>query len=227
LASTISPSSSPFCVSRYPLSSVVVRIGTFLSPTSSISFISPNCFSLYRLQFPSPSVSVTPDTASTHFSGFASIRFSVRRHAVYLTTTAGRCYVETVTPVKEYVYPFGYYASGSDTLVEENGIDRCVHSDSTGSSTYYFCRNCGSINSRRYIRTERLEKDRVCTGCAVTERFFLRKRYFYTKQNLEEFRREYEELPIYRKPLENKPLVFGIALGLFVLFGWLLTNSGL
>jgi restriction endonuclease Mrr len=134
--------------------------------------------------------------------------------------------VKTSTPVKEYVYPFSYYASGSDRLVEEDGIHKCVHSGSADSSTYYFCRNCGSISSRWYVRTERLEGDRVCTGCAVTERFFLRKRYFYSEENLEEFRQEYEDLPLYKKPFENKPLVFGVVLGALVLFAWLLMNGG-
>jgi len=56
----------------------------------------------------------------------------------------------------------------------------------------------------------------VCTGCAVTERFALKTKYFYDEENLEAFRTEYSEMPIHEKAMENQ-LLTGSAL-LMILF---------
>jgi restriction endonuclease Mrr len=37
----------------------------------------------------------------------------------------------------------------------------------------------------------------------------LKTKYFYDDQNLETFRAEYDEMPLHRKALENKPLTGG------------------
>ncbi|MFC6724336.1 restriction endonuclease [Halobium palmae] len=110
------------------------------------------------------------------------------------------------TRLKDYEYSLEYYAAGPSRATIENGIGRCVHCDGTRLKHTY-CDNCGSVNCRRHIKTERLEGDPVCTGCALTERFALRKRYFYDEDNLEAFRDEYAERPAHLKAWENKPLV--------------------
>jgi len=108
----------------------------------------------------------------------------------------------------------GFDESASRT--ETSGVDE----------TYTYCPNCGAIACDSHSKTERLEGDPICTGCAVTERFALKRKYFYDEENLEAFREEYAEMPIHEKAMENKPLVGGgivtillVMFGLFVTFG--------
>ena len=95
---------------------------------------------------------------------------------------------------------------------------RCVQcgTDADGE-TYTFWANCDSINCADHTKTERLEGTPVCTGCAVTERFAFKTKYFYDEDNLEAFRKEYAAMPFYRKPFENKPLVAGSTLAILLL----------
>ena len=74
----------------------------------------------------------------------------------------------------EYAYPYEYYAAGPSVEVIDNGVHRCVQCGDADDATCTYCENCGSINCRSHTGTERLEGDPVCTGCAVTERFFCR-----------------------------------------------------
>jgi len=43
----------------------------------------------------------------------------------------------------------------------------------------------------------------VCTGCAVTERFALKTKYFYDEQNLKAFREEYAAMPLHEKAMDR------------------------
>lgn len=132
--------------------------------------------------------------------------------------------VEAATLVGEYRYEYEFAASGSSSVVVKDGIRECVHCGTDDASTYTFCANCGSVNCPRHIRTERLEGTPVCTGCAVTEQFFFSTKYFYDRDNLEAFREEYESMPFYRKPLENRRLVAVSTLVLLVAV-YLVVNS--
>jgi restriction endonuclease Mrr len=130
---------------------------------------------------------------------------------------------ETTTRAGEYSYPYVFLSAYPETAELEDGIHRCVHcGDEDG--TFTFCENCGSISCGGHTETERLEGEPVCTGCAVTERFFLRKRYFYDEENLGEFRRRYDEMPLHRKALENKPLVAAVVVLLVLGLGYLVSN---
>jgi len=130
---------------------------------------------------------------------------------------------ETTTRAGEYRYPYVFLSAHPETAELEDGIHRCVHcGDEDG--TFTFCDNCGSISCGSHTKTERLEDEPVCTGCAVTERFFLRKKYFYDEENMEEFRRRYDEMPLRRKALENKPLVAATVVLLVLGFGYLVSN---
>lgn len=121
------------------------------------------------------------------------------------------------TTLKDHEYSLEYYAAGPSRATIENGIGQCVHCGGTRLKHTY-CDNCGSINCRRHTKTERLEGDPVCTGCAVSDRFALRKRYFYDEGNLEAFREEYDELPAHMKAMENKPMVAStVAMVLFAM----------
>jgi hypothetical protein len=42
--------------------------------------------------------------------------------------------------------------------------------------------NCGAIACNSHIKTERLEGESVCTGCAVTDRFALKTKCFYDEE---------------------------------------------
>jgi len=74
---------------------------------------------------------------------------------------------------------------------------------------YTYCANCGAIACGSHTKTERLEQEPVCTGCAVTERFVLKTKYFYDEENLEAFREEYDDMALHQKAMENLWLVGG------------------
>ena len=119
----------------------------------------------------------------------------------------------------EYTYPLEYFAAGPSRVAVEDGIHGCVHCETAGEGeTYTYCENCGSINCPTHIETERLEDEPVCTGCAVTERFSLKTKYFYDEANRDAFREEYEAMPVHEKAAENPVLaVGGVATALLVL----------
>ena len=104
----------------------------------------------------------------------------------------------------EYAYEHGYFTAGRDSVVANEAFDDCVHCGGDGSLTY--CANCGSVNCDDHIQTERVEGNPVCTGCAVTESFMFKRKYFYDQENLERFRAKYDAMPFYRKAMENPTL---------------------
>ncbi|GAB7019617.1 restriction endonuclease [Halostagnicola bangensis] len=125
----------------------------------------------------------------------------------------------------EYDYAYEYYAAGPSRATTANDLHQCVHCDAA-DGTYTYCENCGSINCEDHIETERLEDEPICTGCAVTERFALKTKYFSDEENLETFRRRYDEMPIHEKARENVALAVGVVFAsLFVAFV-LLSSAG-
>jgi restriction endonuclease Mrr len=135
--------------------------------------------------------------------------------------------VRQTTDLQGYSYPLEYYAAGPSRVTVEDGIHRCVHCD-TGDTgeTYTYCANCGSINCGSHTKTERLAGEPVCTGCAVTERFALRTKYFYDEGNLEAFREEYAAMPVHEKAMENRPLVGGGVVAAVLLVVGVLVSVG-
>ena len=136
--------------------------------------------------------------------------------------------VRQTTELLEYTYPYEYFAASPSRVTAEDGIHRCVHSDTSGvDETYTYCPNCGSIACSSHIKTERLEGEPVCTGCAVTERFVPKTKYFYDEQNLEAFREEYAATPIHEKVVENKFLAgCGVVAMLLTLIALLVIGGG-
>lgn len=128
----------------------------------------------------------------------------------------------------EYRHSFEYFAAGPSRVTKEDRVRRCVQCTTDDRrENYTFCTNCGSINCSNHTKIERLEGTPVCTGCGVTERFALKTKYFYDEDNLEAFREEYEAMPIYRKPLENIPLVVGSLVATLVSLILLVSSLGL
>jgi restriction endonuclease Mrr len=135
--------------------------------------------------------------------------------------------IRQTTELLEYTYPYAYFAAGPSRVTSEDGIHRCVHCETDGiDGTYTYCPNCGAVACTGHSKTERLAGEPVCTGCAVTERFALKTKYFYDEANLEAFREEYAEMPIHRKAMENRLLAGGsvvamllVVIGLLVLGG--------
>jgi restriction endonuclease Mrr len=125
----------------------------------------------------------------------------------------------------EYQYPYEHYAAGPSRVTTEDGVRRCVHCGDGGPFTY--CANCGSVNCPSHTKTERVEQQPVCTGCAVTERFALRTKYFYDEANLASFREAYEAMPVYEKAMENPPAVVASVVGVALVVLFLLTSTGL
>jgi len=131
------------------------------------------------------------------------------------------------TELQQYTHPYEYFAAGPSRVTTEDGIHRCVHCETSGSNeTYTYCANCGSISCNDHTKTERLEGEPVCTGCAVTERFALKTKYFYDDDNLESFRREYEAMALHEKAMENKPLAVGGVVTAVLLFVGALMTAG-
>ena len=137
--------------------------------------------------------------------------------------------VRHTTDLQEYSYPYEYFAAGPSRVTSEDEIHQCVHCDIAGTdNTYTYCANCGSINCNSHIKTERLEETPVCTGCAVTERFAFKTKYFYDEANRDAFREEYEAMPFYEKAKENTWLVVSaVAFVVLVLLGVLASVGGL
>jgi restriction endonuclease Mrr len=127
----------------------------------------------------------------------------------------------------EYSYPYEYYAAGPSRVTREDGVHRCVHCETDGvDEAYTYCPNCGAIACDSHSKTERLEGEPICTGCAVTERFALKRKYFYDEENLEAFREEYAEMPLLEKAMENKLLAGGSVIAtLLVVVGLLLIGG--
>jgi len=152
-----------------------------------------------------------------------TVRYTGDNNVTYTRTcdpAASDVQVRAITPVYlprirasvelgEYAYPYEYYAAGPAVELIEDGVHRCVQCGDADADGHTYCENCGSINCGSHVRTERLVGEPVCTGCAVTERFFLRRKYFYSEANLAAFRKRYEAMAPHRKALENKPLVAG------------------
>ncbi len=115
--------------------------------------------------------------------------------------------VRSTTELQNYSYSLEYYAAGPSRHTIENGIGQCVHCGWRRFTDHTYCDNCGSINCRRHIKTEHTEGTPVCSGCATSERFALKKKYFYNDENLDAFREEYESMSLPEKALENKPMV--------------------
>jgi restriction endonuclease Mrr len=132
--------------------------------------------------------------------------------------------IELSTDLQSYTYSLSYNAAGSSREIDTDRVRRCVQCGTTAEDeTYTYCENCGSINCRTHIHTERLIQKPVCTGCAVTEEFVWKTKYFYDEENLQQFRVQYNQLPIYKKIFENRLLAIGILvvlgiLGLVLLF---------
>ena len=128
--------------------------------------------------------------------------------------------VRHTTDLGEYSYPYEYYAAGPSRVTIEDGIHQCVHCETSGrNETYSYCANCGAIACRSHIKTERLEGNPVCTGCAVTERFALKTKYFYDEENREAFREEYAAMSVFEKAQENRLLAGGIVLMMLLVVG--------
>ncbi|WP_123624235.1 restriction endonuclease [Halorubrum sp. CSM-61] len=136
--------------------------------------------------------------------------------------------VRQTTEILEYSYPYEYYAAGPSRVTTEDGIHRCVHCETSGvGETYTYCPNCGAIACNNHTQTERLEREPVCTGCAVTERFALKTKYFYDEENLETFREEYDAMPLHEKAMENKLLAGGSVVVTLLLIVGLLVIGGI
>ncbi|EMA32379.1 restriction endonuclease [Halobiforma nitratireducens] len=139
-------------------------------------------------------------------------------------------HVRSLLSLGEYDYRFAYYAAGPSRTTTRNDLGECVHcgtaADDEHGEGLTYCPNCGSINCDEHVRTERLEDDPVCTGCAVTERFALETKYFYDEENREAFRREYEEMALYEKAMENVPLAVGAVLAAILAAAFVVSAIG-
>ena len=136
--------------------------------------------------------------------------------------------VRQTTDLGEYSYPYEYYAARPSRVTAEDGLHRCVHCETAGAvETYTYCENCGAIACGDHNKTERLSGEPVCTGCAVTEKFAFKTKYFYDQENLEAFREEYAAMGPHQKVMENPVVAGGVSLiGLVIVALSLLVLTG-
>lgn len=136
--------------------------------------------------------------------------------------------IQSITPVYlpkvsqtvslgEYTHLFEYAAAGAARETARSPV-RCVHcAEAAERHTYTFCENCGSINCPTHTKTERLEGEPICTGCAVTESFMWSTKYFYDDENREQFESQYEAMPLHRRAMENTVLAAGVVVAVLAL----------
>jgi len=135
--------------------------------------------------------------------------------------------VRHTTELKEYTYAYTYHAAGPSRVTLKDDIHQCVHCETSGrEASYTYCPNCGAIACDEHITTERLERTPVCTGCAVTERFALKTKYFYDEANREAFREAYAAMALHEKAMENPYLIGVIAAVVLLLVVGILTATG-
>lgn len=115
-----------------------------------------------------------------------------------------------IVDIQDYNYKYELIQTKRKTSPYSNELNECVHC-SRDDDKLTFCKGCGSINCKLHTKTERLEQEPICTECAVTKKFFFKTKYFYNKDNLKDFERIYSEMPIYKKPFENKSLAYSTA----------------
>jgi restriction endonuclease Mrr len=108
--------------------------------------------------------------------------------------------VDASVKLGEYTHRYAYAAAGNRHVTRDDEVRRCVHCDTASeAATYTYCQNCGSISCETHTREERLTREPVCTGCAVTGEFFFATKYFFDEGNRETFREEYVTVPFYRR----------------------------
>ena len=106
-----------------------------------------------------------------------------------------------------------YYVAGPSRVTVEDGIHRCVHCETSGDDeTYTYCPNCGAIG---------------CDSHTETERFALKTKYFYDEENLGAFRKEYADIPLHKKAMENPLLAGGSVIAMLLLLVGFLVISGI
>lgn len=135
--------------------------------------------------------------------------------------------VRATIALGDHRHGLAYDAAGPKRALREDRVRRCVHCEAGRRTTadrpadehtsYTYCDNCGSVSCEAHTRTERLTGAPVCTGCAVTDEFWYDTKYFFDEDNLTAFRRQYDAMPIYRKPLENTSVAAALAAGIALL----------
>ena len=113
--------------------------------------------------------------------------------------------IQQATRLQRYSYSYEYCTAGPSRVTIEDGIHRCVQCGDESASTFTYCTNCGSINCENHIKTERVEGTQICTGCAVTERFAMKPKYFYDEENLENSARSTRQYRSTRKRWRTRP----------------------
>ena len=117
----------------------------------------------------------------------------------------------------EYSHALTHVAAGDDIAILEDGIRRCVHCATAGEAgTYSFCPNCGAIACATHSETEALGGEPVCTGCAVTTWALLKRRYFYDREDREQFQAELAAMGPWATATENVRIAIASLLGVLV-----------
>lgn len=115
------------------------------------------------------------------------------------------------TEVKDYTYTVEYLTNKSDKVKVENEVKKDVES---GSKAWRpaMCTYCGSINKKRKLRTERIEKKPICKHCSVKDRYWLTAHYFKNDENHEKFNQMFGAMETSEKMYENRYWIATIAI---------------
>lgn len=81
----------------------------------------------------------------------------------------------------------------------------------------WFCRKCGSITCRGHRKIGRLSDVPICRNCVISRRFMGASKHFESQEELNEFEEFYNSLPLYKKIMENKVMVYSTAISIIIL----------
>lgn len=120
--------------------------------------------------------------------------------------------VSSKTTIQDKTYTLTYYSSASEREIVDDNIHQCIYcgEDKWWARSFTYCENCGSINCFMHIETERVTGEPICRECSIVETFSYRKKFFSTEDHLEQFRKEYNQMKIYDKILENELALAGL-----------------
>lgn len=74
----------------------------------------------------------------------------------------------------------------------------------------WYCIECGAITCKGHIKITRMTKINVCDNCATVKKFFGARKYFESVECLEDFEEYYSSMPLYKKTMENKYLLYSL-----------------
>jgi restriction endonuclease Mrr len=127
------------------------------------------------------------------------------------------------TEVMEYSYTIEYFTNEDEKIKVENEAKKDVGTESKAWRPA-MCPYCGSINKKRKLKTERIERKPICKHCSIKDRYWLAARYFKDEENHQKFNELFENMETSEKLLENKVWIGSAAIALITAVSFAITS---